>query len=221
MSFFNTNQPLLSRKQITVDTQTMPGIWQVHWRIGHITLYSTVYTRLDQACLLWGLISAVIFMTAQFIPLNWTWQALLWSGLTLIGTVSMVILTWVQVTRERLTWLLYSWVGLMVAGLLLTDLSIFLGWGEVLINLCPLWLALVAVCYLLTGLGMRSRAFLVTALVHLLGILILPYVGAWQFLATGIVMGLSVVVLAEFRWDMGYQWNYSYTNRSALQDGSA
>jgi hypothetical protein len=42
---------------------------------------------------------------------------------------------------------------------------------------------------------------MIIGLIHLLGIAILPYVGSWQFLATGIIMGGSVLVLAEFQWD--------------------
>jgi hypothetical protein len=38
-------------------------------------------------------------------------------------------------------------------------------------------------------------------LVHLLSIWILPYVGSWQFLTTGIIMGGCVLLLAEFQWD--------------------
>ncbi|MEQ9481127.1 hypothetical protein [Coleofasciculus sp. F4-SAH-05] len=54
----------------------------------------------------------------------------------------MVVLTnfWVKV--ERLNWLLYFWGVLMIGGVILTDLSIFLGWGNVLIRLCPLGLGL-------------------------------------------------------------------------------
>jgi len=90
---------------------------------------------------------------------------------------------------------------LMLLGLVITDLGIFLGWGTVLMHLCPLWLGLVAIGYLCTGFGMRSRTLMIIGLIHLLGIAILPYVGSWQFLATGIIMGGSVLVLAEFQWD--------------------
>ncbi len=68
-------------------------------------------------------------------------------------------------------------------------------------NLCPLWLGLIALGYLCTGIGMRSRALMLTAIVHLLSILIVPYVGEWQFLATGIITGGSSLMLAELQWD--------------------
>ena len=69
-------------------------------------------------------------------------------------------------------------------------------------RLCPLWLGLSAVGYLCTGLGLRSRTFLLTAVIHLLGIIVLDYVPGWQFLNTGLVMALSLLLLAELPWDM-------------------
>ncbi len=125
----------------------------------------------------------------------------------------------------------------MLLGLLLTDLGIFLGWGKVLANLCPLWLGMSGVGYFLTGLAVRSRTLLTASLFHLLGILILPYIAVlrkmryvvgvqpswfkwlykvsviphlcekgytsgWPFLFTGAVMVFSLLVLAEWQWDM-------------------
>ena len=201
MTYFNPSAPLLCRKQSIFDLPEMPGLWRFHWQIGNITVFSTFYTRLDQACIVWGVISIVIFAAAQFLPISWLTQAVWWSALTVIGTVGMVVLTPSWLRTEGLGWVLDSWIFLMVFGLVLTDLSIFLGWGEVLTYLCPLWLGLVALGYLCTGLGMRSRTLILTGLIHLLSIGILPYVGTWQFLATGIVMGGSVLLLAEFQWD--------------------
>ncbi len=179
----------------------MPGLWRCHWQVGNITVLSTFYTRLDQVCLIWGVISLAIFVTAQFSPISWTTQAIWWSALTVIGTVGMVALTPSWLREEGLGWVLDSWVILMLLGLVITDLGIFLGWGEVLMNLCPLWMGLVALGYLGTGFGMRSRALILTGLVHLLGIAILPYASAMQFLATGIIMGGSSLLLAVYQWD--------------------
>lgn len=44
----------------------------------------------------------------------------------------------------------------MLVGTLLTDLGIFLNWGFVLLNLCPIWLGLSALGYLGTGWGSRN-----------------------------------------------------------------
>ena len=201
MTFFNPKAPLLCKKQNVLELPDIPGLWRCHWQVGNLTIFSTFYTRLDQACILWGVISILIFVTAQFFPISWMTQAVWWSLLSLVGTLGMVVLTpsWLRV--EGLGWVLYSWVILMLLGLVVTDLGIFLGWGEVLMHLCPLWLGLIALGYFCTGLGMRSRTLMLTGLVHLLSIWILPYVGAMQFLATGIITGGSVLLLAEFQWD--------------------
>ena len=201
MTYFNPNVPLLCRKQGVLDLPDIPGLWRFHWQIGNFTLFSTFYTQLDQACIVWGVISLIIFATAQFVPVSWVTQAIWWSVLSVIGTVGMMTLTPSWLRKEGLGWILDSWIGLMLFGVVITDLGIFLGWGWVLMNLCPLWLGLVAIGYLCTGVGMRSRTLILTALVHLLSIPILPYVGTWQFLTTGIIMGGSVLLLAEFQWD--------------------
>lgn len=121
----------------------------------------------------------------------------------------MIVLTHFWVKVERLRWVLYSWVILMLTGVALTDLSIFLSWGEILMRLCPMWLALSALGYFCTGIGMRSRAFTLAGMVHLLSILVLPYVGGWQFLTTGLVMATSLALFAEVQWDMRPPIEYS------------
>lgn len=200
MTFFNPNAPLLCRKQTIVDLPASSGMWRLHWQVGDITLYSSFYTQLDQACIVWGVISALIFVTAQYVPISWFTQAIWWSVLTVIGTLGMVALTpsWV---KQELAWLLYTWTVLMLVGLTITDLGIFLGWAAVLMNLCPLWLGLIALGYLATGVAMRSRTLILTGLVHLFGIFLLPYCAAWQFLITGLITGVTPLLLAEFQWD--------------------
>ncbi|MBE9125319.1 MULTISPECIES: hypothetical protein [unclassified Coleofasciculus] len=202
MTFFNPTEPIIRTKHEALDFQDRQGLLHLHWKMGQKTLISNFYTRIDQVFILWGLICAAIFITAQFLPISWTIQAGLWSALTLIGTLGMVGLTNFWVKIERLRWVLYGWVILMVAGLVLTDLSIFLGWGQILIRLCPMWLGLSALGYLCTGVGMRSRAFILACITHLLGIALLQYVGGWQFLTTGIVMVVSLLLFAEVQWDM-------------------
>ena len=217
MTFLNIAQPLLRCKQEALDFQDRQGLLHISCKIRGKTLFSGFYTRIDQVFLLWGLITATIFITAQFVPFSWSVQAIFWSALTLVGTVGMVTLTHFWVRVERLVWVLYQWVILMVGGAILTDLSIFLGWGEVLIRLCPLWLGLSALGYLGTGVGMRSRTFILAGLVHLLGIGILPYVGSWQFLTTGMVMGCSLLLLAELQWDMREPIDYDLLTQEQKQ----
>lgn len=199
--FFNPDLPLLRRKESAFAIHDLPGLWRVHWQLGNTIVLSTFYTRIDQACLLWGIISAIIFTTAQFTTLDWQFQALVWSGLTLVGTGAMVRLAQYCASVESINQVISAWVALMLAGLVITDLSVFLGWGTVLTSLCPLWLGISAVGYIITGLKMRSRAFFLVSLAHLLGIVVLPYVAAWQFLVTGIVLGASGILLGELQWD--------------------
>jgi hypothetical protein len=201
IGLFSTVGPILQPKQEALDVQDRVGLWQIRWKIGTITL-SRLYTRIDQVFLLWGLTTAIIFGIAQFCPISWVTQAVLWSGLSLVGVLGMAVLAWFWVTVERLRWVVYCWVGLMLAGVALTDLSIFLSWWRILLYLCPLWLGLSAIGYFCTGIGMRSRTFIGTGILHLLSIAALPYVGNWQFLATGAIMAGSLWFLSEVQWDM-------------------
>ena len=202
MTFFNYSVPPLRRKQINIAVQDLEGLWHVQFPLGKDRFYSKFYTCLDRACLLWSLLLIPIFGTAQFFSVSWMLQAGLWSTLSLVGTAAMVSWTYYWVKIERLTWVLYGWVILMLLALLLTDLAIFLSWGKVLANLCPLWLGMSGIGYFWTGWAVRSRAILATSLFHVLGILILPYTGGWYFLFTGAVMVFSLLVLAELQWDM-------------------
>ncbi|MEG4214041.1 hypothetical protein QUA27_01220 [Microcoleus sp. Pol14C6] len=202
MTFFNYSVPPLRRKQINIAVQDLEGIWHVQFPIGKERFYSKFYTCLDRTCLLWSLLLIPIFGTAQFFSVSWMLQAGLWSALSLVGTAAMVSMTYSWVKIERLAWVLYGWVILMLLGLLLTDLAIFLRWGKVLANLCPLWLGMSGIGYLGTGFAVRSRALLAASLFHLLGIFILPFTGSWSFLFTGAVMVFSLLVLAELQWDM-------------------
>jgi hypothetical protein len=202
MTFFNLSEPIFRPKQHALDFQDRQGLLQFKIEIEDKTLFSTIYTRIDQVFVSWGLISAIIFFTAQFAPIDWITQAIFWSLLTVIGTVAMAILTFFWVRVERLCWLLYSWIFLMLGGLILTDLGIFLGWGIILMHLCDIWLIISAIGYVLTGTALRSRAFVVTAIFHFLGIAVLPYCLGWQFLATGLVMTMSLFLFAETQWDM-------------------
>lgn len=200
-NFFNRELPLLRRKESAFAIADLPGLVRIHWTLGDTTLFSTFYTRIDQACLLWGLLSGIIFVTAQFSPLDWGIQAILWSTLTGVGTIATVTLSpyWTKV--EPLNRVFSAWVVLMLAGTGLTDLSVFLGWSRVLVQVCPLWLGITTIGYLYTGLEMRSRAFLLMSLVPLLGMALVPFLGCWQFSATGFLIGVSMLLLAEFQWD--------------------
>jgi hypothetical protein len=201
MNLLHQSKPILQKKQREVYYQEFQKIISFYLNIAGKTIYAGIYSCLDQVFLLWGLICGVIFLTAQFTPLSWTTQAIIWSSLTLAGTLSMTILTSAWVELKQLRWILYTWIILMVSGVILTDCGIFLGWSFILSNLSHLWLGLCSAGYIITGLGLESRALLLVALGHLLGILVLPYVMAWQFLATAIIMVGSLLLLAETQWD--------------------
>jgi hypothetical protein len=202
MVLFNTAEPIIRRKQKALDFQDRQGLLQFKLRISNKTLFNNIYTRIDQVFVVWSLVTAVIFFTAQFAPIDWITQAVFWSLLTVVGTVGMTILTHFWVKVERLRWVLYAWIVLMVGGVIVTDLSIFCSWGQILMRLCHMWLGLSAIGYICTGLGLRSRAFIMAGLFHLLGILVLPFCLGWQFLATGLVMTANLWMFAETQWDM-------------------
>ena len=200
---FSLRSPFLRRKRSAFEIEDLPGLWRVHLQLGEKTVLSTFYTRIDQACLAWGMISTLIFTTAQFCSIDWQLQAILWTGLTLIGTVMMLELSrsWREI--EPLNDVINAWVFLMLFGVALTDLSIVFAWGQVLAQLCSLWLILDGVGYLYTGAKMRSRAFALIGLLNFAGIAILPHVGVWQFLTTGLITGISTLLMAELQWDSG------------------
>ena len=202
MNIFNSTQPIFRRKQYDLDYQDRQGLLRIHWQIRNKILFSSIYTKIDQIFVVWGLISALIFLTAQFAPISWVTQAIIWSIITLIGTLVMIVLTHFWVKVERLQWVLYTWSGLMLLGVVLTDCGIFLGWGQILLHLPHVWLLIVAIGYFCTGIGFRSRAFLLSGLIHLVGIAIIPYVISWQFLFTGLVMSFNLLAFAETQWDM-------------------
>jgi hypothetical protein len=202
MSFFDYSVAPFRRKSNNLNLDPQSKIWPVSWSIGKHQSYSTVYTSLDLACILWTLLLIPMFVTPQFFSVSWKIQAGLWSALSLVGLVAMVRLTQDWMKIKGVSWALGCWVILILVGLLLTDLGIFLAWGGVLANLCSLWLGLNALGYGFTGLVVHSRAIIAIGFVHLGAILVLPYVGVWQFLFTGCVMEFCLIVLAELRWDI-------------------
>jgi hypothetical protein len=202
MTSFNSREPIFRWKQAALDIQDLCGLLRLQWQLGQRTLVDTHFTRIDQVFLVWAAVSAAIFGTAQFLPLSWTTQAILWSVLTCIGVVTMSNLAWFWVQVERLRWLIYLWSGLMVTGVLLTGYGIFNGVPLILMNLCALWLLLCAIGYGLMGLGMGSRSFLLAAGIHLLGIPLLSCFLPWQFVFTGGLMASCLLLFACLQWDM-------------------
>jgi hypothetical protein len=202
MPLFNSAEPIIRPKQHALDFQDRQGLLKLRLQINNKTLFQTIYTRIDQVFVFWGLITAVIFFTAQFAPIDWVTQATFWSILTVVGTAGMTILTHFWVKVERLRWVLYTWIFLMLGGVAITNFGIYCASGTVLMHLCHLWLGLSAVGYFCTGIGLRSRAFIMSGLFHILGIIILPFCLGWEFLTTGLVMTANLLMFAETQWDM-------------------
>ncbi len=202
MHLFNSAEPIIRPKQHALDFQDRQGLLKLKLQISNKTLFNNIYTRIDQVFVVWGLITAVIFFTAQFAPIDWITQATFWSVLTGVGTIGMTVLTHFWVKVERLRWVLYSWIVLMLGGVAITDLGIYYGSGTILMHLCHLWLGLSAVGYFCTGIGLRSRAFIIAGWFHIAGIAILPLFIGWQFLVTGLMMTANLLMFAETQWDM-------------------
>jgi hypothetical protein len=202
MPFFKPKQPILQKKQLSLDTFQFNSLKCFEFSPPVYFPVCGIYTCIDQSMVLWGLISALIFMVAQFSSFSWIDQAIAWSIITLVGSGIMITLTYSWTVLERLSWLLFSWVGLMLLGIILTDMAIALSWGWLLGHLCSFWLFLSSIGYLLTGFGMRSRAFFLATAIHLSAIFLLPYCIGWQFLATGLVMMSNLLIFAEGQWDM-------------------
>lgn len=204
MTFFESQQPILKKKQLFLDQSQLHTLKCVEFNFQSALKIPLcgIYTCIDQAMAIWGLISAIIFINAQFLPISWTNQAVIWSIATCIGILLMFILTYSWTILEGISWLLYLWIGLMLIGMILTDLAIAFGHGIILGNLCNVWLALSAIGYAITGWAMRSRAFLLAGALHSLTMLFLPLFIGRQFLVTGIVMATNLFIFTEAQWDM-------------------
>ncbi|WP_308254758.1 hypothetical protein [Geminocystis sp. GBBB08] len=202
MSFFKPQQPILQKKQLSSNPQQLALMKCLIIKPLETINLSGIYTCIDQAMVIWGFVAAIIFLTAQFFPIDWTNQAIFWSIITLIGILTMTTLTHTWTVLERISWLLYTWVFLMIIGILITDYAVIYHWGFMLSHLCELWLILSSIGYLLTGWGLRSRAFFIATIIHGITIFILPYANSWQFGITGLVMMTNLLIFSEAQWDM-------------------
>ncbi len=194
-------QPIFRFKQPLPNPEELPGILRLRYVTGGQVWLNTYYTRLDQALVIWGGVTAVIFLTAQFSHLSWTVQALVWSILTLSAIPITSWLTWHWARLKQLRWVVILWALLILGGNCLTDYGVFLARGGILSHLCPGWLGLCVLGYWSTSIGMRSRALTLIGLVHLCAIPLLRLIPEEQFFLTGTVMAGSLWVLAAWQWD--------------------
>lgn len=202
MSFFKPYQPILQKKQLSSNSQQLALMKCLIIKPLKIINLSGIYTCIDQAMIIWGILAGIIFITAQFSTISWASQGIFWSIITFVGIITMIALTHKWTALEKLSWLLYTWVILMSVGIILTDIAIAYHWGFMLSHLCELWLILSIVGYLFTGWGMRSRAFFIATIIHTITIFVLPYVYEWQFAVTALVMMSNLFIFSEAQWDM-------------------
>lgn len=202
MNFFKPQQPILQKKKLSLNSEELGLMKCLRVKSLEKLNLCGLYTCVDQAMLIWGIISGFIFICAQFLPISWVDQAIFWSIITLLGVVLMSLLTYSWSVSERVLQVVYVWGFLMITGVMITDYGIVSGWGLLLGHLCELWLILSAIGYSLTGLMLRSRAFFLAAIIHSLTIIILPSLMGWQFLTTGLVMMSNLLIFSEGQWDM-------------------
>ncbi|MEL6937557.1 MAG: hypothetical protein AAFO84_00010 [Cyanobacteria bacterium J06598_1] len=191
----------------TLSMQDLNGLLRAHLSQQHLaqrlgSLPSICFTAIDQAFLVWGVLTLVIFSFAQFSSLSWTTQAILDAALTGTGIATTSGLTWILASSEKLRWVIFLWAGLMTAGTLATVYGIFYGSAFILSNLCLLWLGLCCIGYGAMGLWMQSRSFSAACLMHLIAIVGLEQLSGWQFFGSGLVMATTLFFFSVVPWDM-------------------
>jgi len=164
------------------------------------------FTEIDQAFLIWGALTLVMFSMGQFSTLNWATQAIADAVLTGIGIATTSGLTWAIASSAKLRWVILLWAVLMSAGTIATAYGIFYGSALILANLCLLWLGLCAAGYGVMAVGMRSRCFTAAFWVHLSAIIgftsTVAYTANWQFFSSGLVMASTLFFFSVVPWDM-------------------
>jgi hypothetical protein len=202
MYFFKPQQPILQKKKLSLESESLALMNCLTVKYLENFNLCGVYTCVDQAMIIWGLISGLIFFGAQFLPISWIDQAVFWSIMTVLGVITMSLLTYSWSVSEKIAQLVYIWGFLMIGGVMLTDYALISSWAFMLVHLAELWLLLSATGYVITGWVLRSRAFLLGAIIHTIVIFVLPYCGRWQFLVTGLVMMSNLLIFSEGQWDM-------------------
>ncbi len=160
------------------------------------------FTAIDQAFLLWGALTFVIFSLGQFSTLSWTAQSVLDAALTGLGIASTSGLTWAIAGHAKLRWVILLWAALTTAGSIVTANGIFYGNALILSNLCPLWLGLCAAGYGAMAIGMKSRCFTAACLVHLGAVAGLSYISGWYFFNSGLIMTSTLFFFSSVPWDV-------------------
>ncbi|MEL7069541.1 MAG: hypothetical protein AAFV85_02845 [Cyanobacteria bacterium J06634_6] len=201
-SFDSSNISPLHLNAEPLSMQDLNGQLKAHLKARNFELPSICFTKMDQAFVIWGLLSVVIFSFAQFSTLSWTTQAWIDGALTGVGLLTTSGLTWKLASIEGLRWVIYLWAALTGVGMFLTVYGIFCGVAAILSNLCLLWLGLCTLGYGAMAIGMRSHSFTAACAFHLISINALNHPHSWQFLTSGIVMALPLFFFSVVPWDM-------------------
>ncbi|MEL6603053.1 MAG: hypothetical protein AAFP20_07490 [Cyanobacteria bacterium J06614_10] len=202
MTSFDLRDVPPSQNTESLGMQDLGGLVRAHLRNRVAAISDICFTEIDQAFVIWGLLSLGIFSLAQFSLLSWATQSVVDAALTGFGIVSTAGVTWQLASQERLRWVIFLWAVLMALGMVVTAYGIFGSVGFILINLCRFWLGLCALGYGVMAVGMRSHSFTAASLVHAFAMAILHHQPAWQFLTTGLVMAFTLFFFSVVPWDM-------------------
>lgn len=194
-------QPIFCFKQTLPPPEERIGLITLRYPLPGGTVRETYYTRLDQALILWGGVTAIIFLTAQFSYWDWHTQAIADSTLTVSATWLTGKLAWPWATARKARWVVGFWSGLMLSAIVLSDYGIVTSNSLILQHLCTGWLGVCALGYFVTAIGMKSRALTLVAMVHLCAVLVVREFIPWQFLLTGSILTLSLCLLGTLQWD--------------------
>lgn len=202
MTSSDFRDPLETFRSESLGMQDLSRLLETHLRRRVQNWHSFCFSSIDQAFLIWGGLTLIIFLIGQFSSVSWMTQAMFDAALTGAGIASTSGLTWTLIDDERLNWVIFLWAGLMTAGIVVTAYGIYGGVSVLMVSLCPLWMGLCALGYGAMAVGMRSHAFSAACLVHTLAIMLLYHQPNWQYLTTGLVISLTLLFFSVVPWDM-------------------
>ena len=202
MTSFDFRDTLEAFRDESVGMPNIGGLLETHLRQRIQNWSGFCFSFIDQAFLIWGGVTLVIFLTGQFSSVSWMIQAAFDAALTGAGIASTSGLVWSLIDDERLNWVIFLWAGLMTAGMVVTAYGIYGCISIIMVSLCPLWMGLCALGYGVMAVGMRSHAFTAACLVHTSAIALLYHQPSWQYLTTGLVISLTLFFFSVVPWDM-------------------
>ena len=79
MYFFKPKQPILQKKKLSLESENLILMKCLTVKPLEKLNLCGLYTCVDQAMFVWGVLSGIIFISAQFLPVSWIDQAIFWS----------------------------------------------------------------------------------------------------------------------------------------------